>query len=63
MAAQKGPSRGAVAWRQFVFETVVCVVLILAIVAVWARQRSDVFAGTATVVLVGLILRILWRRD
>ncbi len=63
MATQKGPSRGAIAWRQFVFETVVCVVLVLAIVAVWLRARSDLFAGTATVLLVGLILRILWRRE
>lgn len=63
MARQEGPSRGAVAWRQFVFETIVCVVLILAVVAVWMRQRSNVFAGTATVLLVGLILRIVWRRE
>jgi uncharacterized membrane protein len=63
MAARSGPSKRARQWRRFLIETLLCIVLLAAIVVVWARGRSDFLAGSATVALVGLILRILWHPD
>lgn len=63
VATKGGPSPRDVAWRRFVIETLVCLVLLAALGVVWLRGHADLFAGSATVVLVGLILRIVWRED
>jgi hypothetical protein len=51
-----------IAWRRFLLETVLCVVLIAAIVLVAFRASNNLLAGAAVGACVTAILRILWRR-
>jgi hypothetical protein len=59
---QGGPSPGTVAWRRFVLETLLCVVLLTLIVLIGVRVPTKPLAGLAVAALVTWIVRILWRR-
>jgi hypothetical protein len=58
---QDGPSRRLVAWRRFVLETVLCVVLIGAVGVIGLHASNNALAGIALGGAVTAILRILWR--
>lgn len=58
-----GPSPGTVAWRRFLLELVLCLVLTAMIVVVVLRARHEVLASPLIAAMVAAILRILWRRD
>jgi di/tricarboxylate transporter len=52
-----------VAWRRFLLELVLCLVLTAMIVVVVLRARHEVLASPLIAAMVAAILRILWRRD
>ena len=54
-----GPSPRMFAWRLFIMETVLCVVLVAAIVAIALEARHDLLAGPAIIALAGVIVKIL----
>jgi hypothetical protein len=54
-----GPSRGIIAWRRFVLETLLCIVLLLAILLLIVQKPHDILCGPAVVAFAGSILRIL----
>jgi hypothetical protein len=54
----RGPSRGIIAWRGFVVETVLCVVLIAEIVL---RGSHDVLAAPSLAVMIAAVVRIVRR--
>jgi len=58
----EGPSRGAVAWRRYLVELAVCLVLLGAIVAIGLEARSDILAGPAILALAGSIVAIVRHR-
>jgi hypothetical protein len=55
-----GPSPSVIAWRRFVIETVLCLVLLGAIVVIALGARHILLAGPAIIALSGAILGILW---
>ncbi len=58
-----GPSRGTLAWRRFLLELLLCLVLTAMIVVVILRARHEVLTAPVIAAMVAAILRILWRRD
>lgn len=54
-----GPSPGTIAWRRFVIETLLCLVLVAVIVAIALEARHDLLAGPAIVALAGAIVGIV----
>ncbi|HKH79089.1 MAG TPA: hypothetical protein VJ996_03660 [Solirubrobacteraceae bacterium] len=59
--SREGPSRSIVAWRRFLIETLLCLVLIALIVVIGARATGDPFAGICVIALIAAVTRILWR--
>jgi hypothetical protein len=57
-----GPSPRTIAWRRFVIETLLCVVLVAVIVAIALQARHDVLASPAIVALTGAVVAIVQRR-
>jgi hypothetical protein len=65
MAARRqlqGPSAGLRGWWRLTIESFVCLILLAAVIAVWSRGPEPWFGGTVTIVLVGLVLRIIWHK-
>jgi glycerol uptake facilitator-like aquaporin len=58
---REGPSRSVVAWRGFLIETLLCLVLIAMIVVIAVHAPANPLAGVSVVALVAAITRILWR--
>jgi hypothetical protein len=56
-----GPSKAALAWRRFVIELLVCVVLLLAIVAIALGASHEPLAAPAILALAGMILGVVRR--
>jgi hypothetical protein len=56
-----GPSPGIIAWRRFLVETVLCIVLVIAIAVVVLGASHDIVASPVVAALVAAILRIVWR--
>jgi hypothetical protein len=56
----EGPSKGLRDWWQLTIESLVCIVLIGAVVLLWIRDPLGWLNGTATAVLIGLVLRVVW---
>jgi hypothetical protein len=57
---QTGPSPALIAWRRFIFETVLCCVLVgLVVYLIVERQGLHVFLGVGT--CCSTMLAILWR--
>jgi hypothetical protein len=54
----RGPSQRVVAWRQFVFETALAIVLVIAAIEA-ATHLSGLFAVAGLVTVVGLALAIV----
>jgi hypothetical protein len=54
-----GPSPAVVAWWRFLIETLVCVVLVAAIVVIGLNAGQDLLAGPAVVALAGMIVGIV----
>lgn len=57
-----GPSRRLIAWRQFIIETVVCVVLVGVIGVVALDARHDALAGASVIAVASLIVGIVRHR-
>ncbi len=58
----KGPSQGLLSWWQLTIESVVCIVLIGAVVLLWIRSPVGWLNGSATALLTGLVLRVVWHQ-
>lgn len=58
----EGPSKGLRGWWQLTIESLVCIVLIGAVILLWVRSPVGWLNGTATALLVGLVLRVIWHQ-
>jgi glycerol uptake facilitator-like aquaporin len=56
-----GPSSRIIAWRNFLAETTLCVVLIAVIVVFALSRANDILIGSTIATLAGIILGVLWR--
>jgi undecaprenyl pyrophosphate phosphatase UppP len=56
-----GPSQRLIAWRRFVIETVVCVVLIGVMGVVALDARHDALAGVSVIAVASVIVGITRR--
>jgi hypothetical protein len=54
-----GPSPALLAWRRFLVETIVCLVLVAALVLIALEGRHDLLAGSTILALTGMIVRIV----
>jgi len=57
-----GPTPRAWAWRRFIIETLVCLVLLAAMVEMGRQARDNIFAGPAILALAGAIVAIVRHR-
>ncbi len=57
-----GPSARVVAWRGFLVETILCVVLLAAIGAITLHADQNITAGAAIIAIAGTVITVVRRQ-
>ncbi len=60
---REGPSPGVAAWRQFLLETLVCLVLIVMILAIALEARRSFLAGASILPLTAFVVGVARHRQ